>query len=286
MLCLAAVALLCWPSRPGLLRLDGTASVSAPTSGTGRSRGRLSRRGGRTGVGRSLDAPAFSGRPAWVLLVVALGAAALPAGPAATCAALLIGATLALLTSAELRRRRDSKQIGMLLVATRTLAREVRTGASPVTAVLATAAAHPGCSAALSRLAAAVVGRRGGSATSVDPGAVDEVDQQSEVVARLSAGWELSARYGVPWAALVETVATDLADRQRAESLRNAQVAGPRVSGYVLAVLPALGILLGAGMGADPIHVLLGTGVGAVLLLVGSTLTCLGLAWTASIVRS
>lgn len=216
----------------------------------------------------------------------AIGAVAVPAGPAASCAALLIASTVALLASTELRRRRDSRQIGMLLVATRTLAREVRAGAAPVAAVLATAAAHPGCAAALSRLATTVVGRRGGPATPTGPAAAGRMDQQAEVVARLGSGWELSARYGVPWAGLIETVATDLADRQHAESVRNAQVAGPRVSGYVLAVMPALGILLGAGMGADPVHVLLDTGVGAVLLLVGSTLTCLGLAWTASIVRS
>lgn len=224
--------------------------------------------------------------------MLALGAAAVPAGPAASCAVLLIAATVVALTTAELRRRRDSKQIGSLLVATRTLAREVRTGASPVAAVLATAAAHPACGAALDQLAVAVVGRRdgppnlAGARPDPDPTPGGRSDQAAEVVARLGDGWELSARHGVPWAALIDTVATDLADRQRADSLRTAQVAGPRVSGYVLAVMPALGILLGAGMGADPVHVLRDTGVGSVLLLVGSGLTCLGLAWTASIVRA
>jgi tight adherence protein B len=151
--------------------------------------------------------------------------------------------------------------------------------------VLATAAAHPGCAAALDRLAAVVVGRGIGLET-VTAGPVQPEDAQAQVLARLADGWQLSARHGVQWAALIDTVAADLADRQRAEAVRNAQVAGPRVSGYVLAVMPALGILLGAGMGADPVHVLLGTAAGSVLLLVGSTLTCLGLAWTAAIVRS
>lgn len=284
MLALVAAALLCWPSRPALLRLLGDASVVS-TFGGRRNAARMSG-GGRPGISPRLAARRLAGRPGWVLGVLAVGAVAAPAGPAATAAALLIAATVALLASAELRRRRDTKQIAMLLVATRTLAREVRTGAGPVAAVLATAATHPGCAAALNRLAVTVVGRRGDPASAPDPEPGNRADQQAEVVTRLGAGWELSARYGVPWAALIETVAADLADRQRAESLRNAQVAGPRVSGYVLAVLPALGILLGAGMGADPVHVLLHTGVGAVLLLVGSTLTCLGLAWTASIVRS
>lgn len=294
MLCLGALALLCWPARPALLRMAGWSQLSASTSGVHLRR--------FANAGRTPGGSRIAGRPVWMLGVIAVGAAAVPAGPAAIGAALLVAATVAVLTSAELRRRRDSRQLGALLVATRTLAREVRTGASPVTAVLATAAAHPACAAALEELAVAVVGRRGGSATpgggggggrgggggggGGPAGADGRLDQAAEVVARLGDGWELSARYGVPWAALIETVATDLADRQRAKALRTAQVAGPRVSGYVLAVMPALGILLGAGMGADPLHVLLHTGVGAVLLVVGSALTCLGLAWTASIVRS
>jgi len=110
-------------------------------------------------------------------------------------------------------------------------------------------------------------------------------DVGAEVVSRLAGGWSVSARYGVPWAALIETVSIDLADRVRAGSQRDAQVSGPRVSGYVLAVLPILGVLLGAGMGADPLHVLFDTGVGHLLLLIGCCLTCAGLAWTARIVR-
>ena len=38
-------------------------------------------------------------------------------------------------------------------------------------------------------------------------------------------------------------------------------------------------------MGADPVRVLAQTGVGNVLLVVGMTLTCVGLLWSARIVR-
>lgn len=275
-LLLAALALLCWPTRPAVLLRT---SFSASRQGPGGPVARLL--AGRRWAGRPLGA-----RSGWLLGVIGVSALAIPAGLPAACAALLIAGTVALLTSIELRRRTDSKQLAALLVATRTLAREVRTGASPVTAVLATAAAHPDCATALNRLAAGVAGRRAGAVDGQDLGPGRRVDQQSEVVARLGDGWHLSARHGVPWAALIDTVAIDLADRQRARSLRNAQVAGPRVSGYVLAVMPALGIALGAGMGADPVDVLLNTGVGSVLLLVGSTLTCLGLVWAAAIVRT
>lgn len=273
-LCLVALALLCWPSPPALFRPEA-AAVPATVVTLGRLTAAV-----RFGVGR--------GGWAGVLAVCAL---AVPAGVAAAGATLMISATVVRLTSSELRRRGQSKQLDRLLVATRTLAREVRTGASPVTAVLATAVTHPACADALNQLAAAVVGHRGGAGTFAgawagpDDSTALRPDQQAEVITRLANGWQLSARYGVPWAALIDTVAFDLAERQRAAALRDSQVAGPRVSGYVLAVMPVLGILLGAGMGADPVHVLLHTGVGSVLLLVGSTLTCLGLAWTAAIVR-
>ena len=299
-LCLGALALLCWPAGGARLRLDTRSSApvtpasgtAALTAGSGPRRGAdglrrvgLRRRGGRLPGERSVV-----GRAGWVLGVAAISAVALSAGWVVSGAVLLIAATVARLTSSELASRRESKQIGTLLVATRTLAREVRTGADPVAAVRATAAAHPPCAAALDRLAAVVVGSGGDPGRSAGVRAAGvrsggRMDQHAEVMARLGDGWQLSVRYGVPWAALIETVATDLDDRRRAESLRTAQVAGPRVSGYVLAVMPALGILLGAGMGADPLHVLLATGVGGVLLLVGSALTCLGLAWTAAIVR-
>lgn len=276
-LLLSALGLVCWPSRPALLRMVG--SVPPPP----RSRPGHTPLGGRRPppAVRLRDGP--GGRLPAVLAVLTVGGLALTVGPAAGVAALLLATTVAALTSAGRRRRRERQQVGLLLVATRTLAREVRTGSSPMVAVLATAAAHPGCAAALEALAVAVVARRGGAPASASRVGLDH---QAGVVARLGEGWQLSARHGVPWAVLIDTVATDLDDRQKADAARTAQVAGPRVSGYVLAVMPALGILLGAGMGADPVHVLLQTGVGSVLLLVGTALTCLGLAWTASIVRS
>jgi tight adherence protein B len=57
------------------------------------------------------------------------------------------------------------------------------------------------------------------------------------------------------------------------------------MSGYVMAMLPLLGLALGAGMGADPIRVLLSSTIGSILLLVGVALTCGGLLWSERIVR-
>ena len=53
----------------------------------------------------------------------------------------------------------------------------------------------------------------------------------------------------------------------------------------MLAGLPALGLLLGAALGADPLHVLLHTGPGLGCLLIGGLLEGAGLWWALRIVR-
>lgn len=53
-----------------------------------------------------------------------------------------------------------------------------------------------------------------------------------------------------------------------------------------MAVLPVLGLSLGAGMGANPVHVLTGTVVGAMCLAGGFALACAGLVWVDRIVAS
>ena len=102
---------------------------------------------------------------------------------------------------------------------------------------------------------------------------------------RMAAGWELSLVHGVPLAAVVSALAADVIDRMQAGEARAAQVAGPAVSGYVLSALPVAGLLLGAGMGTDPLAVLTGSVIGGGLLVAGTLLCCAGLLWADRIVR-
>lgn len=102
---------------------------------------------------------------------------------------------------------------------------------------------------------------------------------------QLRAGWCLALAHGLPLAQVVGVLADDIAHRQHTAQARAAQVAGPAVSGYVLAALPVVGLLLGAGMGTDPLAVLGHGTVGSGLLIVGSLLCCAGLWWTDKIVR-
>ncbi len=257
---LAALGMLSWPA--SVAPLGGTARPAVPRPGPAR------RRFVRV-------------RPVAGLIFLATLVIAVVAGPVVGLSAGLVLVTVAALVSAELTRAREQHDLAQMLAATRTLARELRSGAAPLAAIGVCAAAHRGMAAdVLSALAVDVAGDRG----RITPPAA-ETGPASEVTGRLARGWALSARYGVPWASLVEAVSVDLADRLRAAAQRNAQVSGPRVSGYVLAAMPVLGVLLGIGMGADPLHVLLGTAAGRMLLLGGCVLVCAGLAWTARIVR-
>jgi tight adherence protein B len=57
-------------------------------------------------------------------------------------------------------------------------------------------------------------------------------------------------------------------------------MAGPRASAAVLAGLPVFGVLLGELSGARPLHVLVGTAEGQVLLVLGAVFLASGLWWT------
>lgn len=113
----------------------------------------------------------------------------------------------------------------------------------------------------------------------------DAAGPPDEDIDRIRFAWALSARHGIGLSSVLAALAADYADRAATARHRMAQTAGPAVSGYVLAALPLAGLLLGAGMGADPIAVLFGTSIGAVLLVAGTVLGCAGLLWADRIVR-
>ena len=110
-------------------------------------------------------------------------------------------------------------------------------------------------------------------------------DPRVQVAARLRSGWLLTRRHGLAFTPLIDALAVDLTEQIAAEAERAGHVAGPRMSGYVMAVLPLMGLALGVGMGANPFRILLLTPVGNILLLIGVFLTCAGLLWSARIVR-
>lgn len=107
----------------------------------------------------------------------------------------------------------------------------------------------------------------------------------AEGLAAMAACWRVSVDGGAGLAAGLDRLEGALrAERDREESLR-AQMAGARSTTGVLALLPLVGLLIGTGLGADPLRVLLHTPVGWGCLLAGGVLEALGLLWCRRIVR-
>ena len=102
----------------------------------------------------------------------------------------------------------------------------------------------------------------------------------------VAAVWTVSERSGASAAAVLDRVEEDLRIRLGQRREVDAQLAGARSTAALLAVLPLLGIGLGAAMGADPLAVLLGRPHGQLALLTGVALDAAGVLWTARIVAA
>ncbi|MET9291649.1 type II secretion system F family protein [Streptomyces sp. NPDC003077] len=106
----------------------------------------------------------------------------------------------------------------------------------------------------------------------------------AEGLAGVAACWQVAVEGGAGLASGLERVASGLrAQRDQQDELR-AQLAGPRATALMLALLPVGGLLLGSALGADPLRILLHTPAGWACLVVGGLLEAAGLAWTARIV--
>ena len=163
------------------------------------------------------------------------------------------------------------------------LAGELRAGRTPVEA--------------LRRAAAVAVGpvRDGldGAATAAAFGGVPaealrlaaERSAVPEVLNGLAVCWTVCQGTGSSLAGAVDRLEEGL----REDALRRqevaAELAGPRSTALMLAVLPVVGLLMGMGMGAHPLHVLLHTKVGNGCLVLGVALDLAGVWVTGRLVR-
>ncbi|MFI7387485.1 type II secretion system F family protein [Streptomyces sp. NPDC049813] len=118
-------------------------------------------------------------------------------------------------------------------------------------------------------------------------GALREAARQpgAEGLHGLAACWRVAVDRGAGLAAGLDRLAGALrAERDQRADLQ-AQLAGPWSTAVMLAGLPALGLLLGSAMGAQPLRVLLHTGAGVGCLVVGGVLEAVGMWWAVRIVR-
>ncbi len=103
--------------------------------------------------------------------------------------------------------------------------------------------------------------------------------QTQPVVLSLAALWEVSEDSGAALAGALDRL---IAGARQAEQVRrevSAQLAGPRATVRVLALLPLVGLGMGLLMGADPIGFLTGTKWGWVCLAVAAVLEVAGVFW-------
>ena len=98
---------------------------------------------------------------------------------------------------------------------------------------------------------------------------------------RLLAGcWRIGAERGGMFGGVIADLACALRDEQAHRAEVTAQLAGPRATARLLAMLPLLGLMMGAALGARPLSFLFGSLPGLTCLLIGVGLDVLGLWWT------
>jgi tight adherence protein B len=102
---------------------------------------------------------------------------------------------------------------------------------------------------------------------------------------RLAACWQVSERSGSALVTSVSRLAETLRDEEQVRREVAAQLAGPRATAVLLALLPVFGLAMGNALGADPLAVLVGTPLGQGCLVLGLLLEAAGLLWTARITR-
>ncbi|MEU6944259.1 hypothetical protein ABZ957_03285 [Streptomyces sp. NPDC046316] len=222
------------------------------------------------------------GRRAWLCLPVAAVLAVLGQSPLPLVAgALAVPLTGRRLRARALRREREARSDAVVALCG-AVAAELRAGRQPARALLfgvgATEALGPREEAEV--VAAA---RFGGDVAQ----ALRSVARQdgADGLAGLAACWQVAVDGGAGLASGLDRLEAALREhRDQRERLR-AQLAGAWATVAVLAVLPAVGLVLGTALGARPLYVLFHTPVGLGCLAVGTALEAAGLWWAARIVR-
>jgi tight adherence protein B len=210
------------------------------------------------------------------LLLAVLGSSVVPVVAGAAGVPLLRRARLA----REARRARERRGDAVIALCG-ALAGEVRAGRQPGEALLRAARDTEGLAEAQAAVLAAA--RFGGEV----PDALAAAARQpgADGLLGLAACWRVAVDHGAGLAAGLDRLEAALrAERDQRLELR-AQLSGARATAAMLAALPALGLLLGTALGADPLHVLLHTGAGLGCLVLGAALEGVGLWWVLRIVR-
>ena len=106
-----------------------------------------------------------------------------------------------------------------------------------------------------------------------------------EGLRQLARAWRVAIDTGAPMSATLEQVAVGLSADQDLRSVVSGELASPRATGKVMAVLPLCGVGMGYLLGGDPLAWLVAGPLGWACLLGGVLLACLGVFWVEQLGR-
>jgi len=244
-------------------------------------------RGSGEGRGRGVTGAAAS----LVLVLLVAGSVDGPAGGGAAGRRLAAGAEVAggrrgVPVPVRLRggvRRTDPTTV--LGTAVTAVAAELRAGRAPGDAwhaVLGVPVPPGGVPLHADVVAAVLRGAGGRRPRDRGPGRPEDA-LPSRVHAVLAAT-RLAVEVGAPLAPVLDGCARSLVVDADAETALRTALAGPRQTTTLLTALPLLGVLLGTLLGADPLGVLLGGGLGSTAGAAGLVLTLTGRVWVGRMV--
>jgi tight adherence protein B len=212
--------------------------------------------------------------------------AAVASAAVASTLVVALTATVAVVVAVHVARRvssrRDRRRAseGVPEACTR-IARLLRAGEHPHRALRQAAHGLPDGLGAALREAAATADLGGSAADSLRrPGPL------ADALAPLASCWAISAELGAPLAPALSAVAAALtAERQHRREV-DAELAGPRLTAWLLAGLPAFGVAVAAVLGGRPGSMLLGTPLGASCLGAAAVLDGTGVWWLRRVGRT
>jgi tight adherence protein B len=102
---------------------------------------------------------------------------------------------------------------------------------------------------------------------------------RGRVLRRLVAAWRLAETTGAPLGDVLARLDAEVRSGERTRALAAAHAASAQATATLLAALPLAGIVLGYGLGADPLRVLLHTPIGGACAVAAVGLQLAGLAW-------
>lgn len=101
----------------------------------------------------------------------------------------------------------------------------------------------------------------------------------------LAVALQVATESGAPLAEALRDLSSSLRDLGQMQRDRETALAGPRATARMVLALPAVGILFGAGLGFDTLHVLVATPAGLGCLAAGAALLLAARAWNRALLR-